>query len=517
MMEIFSNLWAGAVFAITVNNLIGCMFGYFIGLVSGAIPGIMGVTAMALLLPFTFTMSPMFAISAMMGCYKGACFAGSITATLFNIPGTPEAAATVLDSYPMAQRGYRARALELALWASLIGGMVSNILLIFTAPPLAKIAVRVGPAETSALILFSLTAVISLMGTSRIDIWKGLISVFLGLGIAMIGLDPMTSTRRYSFNITELDNGITFVVAVISFLAFVEILEQVGKTNRVKAGQELEQARQLPYTWKERWSDLRFCAKDLTRSSLLGSFFGALPGIGAAPAAFVCYGEAKRTAKDNSMFGKGDPRGIMAPESGNNAVAASSLIPLITLGIPGSVAAAILGGAFMVHGMIPGPMLMHDYPYIIYGLFVLFIITDLLGAFFVALPFLHIVRRLFLNLNLNLLFPAVIVCCAVGVYTEEFDLFAIKLLVILGGLGFVLNKLGFSLSAMVLAFILGPILERETRTALLMSGGSFSIFFTSPVACILILLAVLALVWSLWQKIKAEKGEKVSAMLEVME
>ena len=514
-MEILQNLWQGALFACTFTNIVGCLFGYAIGLVSGAIPGIMGVTAMALMLPFTFTMSPMFAISAMMGCYKGACFAGSITATLFNIPGTPEAAATVLDSYPMGQRGQRARALELALWASLIGGMVSNFLLIFTAPPLASIAVRVGPPETAALILFSLTAVISLMGTSRMDIWKGLLSVVIGLMLATSGLDPMTSTRRYGFNLTELDNGITFVVAVISFLAFVEILEQVGKMGQMQARQQEESVRQLPYTWKERWADLRFCGKDLLRSSLLGSFFGAMPGIGAAPAAFVCYGEAKRTASDKSMFGHGDPRGIAAPESGNNAVAASSLIPLITLGVPGSVAAAVLGGAFMVQGMIPGPMLMHNHPHVIYGLFVLFIITDILGAFFVALPFLHIVRTLFLNLNLRLLFPAVIICCAIGVYTEEFDLFAVKLLVILGGFGYVLHILGFSLSALVLAFILGPILEQETRTALLMSGGSFSIFMTSPVACTLLVLSFLALLWSLWQKLKAEKGS-VNVVLDKM-
>lgn len=515
-MEILQNLWQGALFAFTFSNIMGCLFGYFIGLVSGAIPGIMGVTAMALMLPFTFTMSPMFAISAMMGCYKGACFAGSITATLFNIPGTPEAAATVLDSYPMGQRGERARALELALWASLIGGMVSNILLIFTAPPLASIAVRVGPPETAALILFSLTAVISLMGSTRLDIWKGLLSVVIGLMLATAGLDPMTSTRRYGFNLTELDNGITFVVAVISFLAFVEILQQVGKADKVQAQQHAESVRQLPYTWTQRWADLKFCAKDLTRASLLGSFFGAMPGIGAAPAAFVCYGEAKRTASDKSMFGHGDPRGIAAPEAGNNAVAASSLIPLITLGVPGSVAAAVLGGTFMVHGMIPGPMLMHNHPHVIYGLFVLFIITDLLGAFLVALPFLHIVRTLFLNLNLRLLFPAVIICCAIGVYTEEFDMFSVRLLVILGSLGYFLNALGFSLSALVLAFILGPILEQETRTALLMSGGSFSIFFTSPAACVLLTLSVLGLSWSLWQKFKSEKHNTASVIMDKM-
>ncbi len=513
MMEIFTNLWAGMFYAVSIENIIGVLIGYAIGVVAGAIPGIMGITALALMLPFTFTMPPMFAIAAMMGCYKGAAYAGSITATLFNIPGTPEAAATVLDSFPMSQRGEQTRALEIALWASVIGGTVSNILLIFTAPPLAKIAVQIGPPETAALILFSLTAVIGLMGTTRMDIWKGFISVMIGLMIAIVGLDPMLSTRRYVFDMMALDDGIPFVVAVIAFLAFTEILDQVNHSQNIKANQTSEKRKSLPYTMKQRWADLRFCFKDLVRASFLGSFLGAMPGIGAPPTAFVCYGEAKRTASDSTQFGKGDPRGIAAPEAGNNAVAASSLIPLITLGIPGSVAAAVLGGAFMVQGIVPGPMLMHDHPQIIYGLFVLFIITDILGAFLVALPFLHFIRRFFITVNYSMLFPLVIMCCAIGVYTEEYDLFAVKLLVFLGLGGYILGKLGFSLSALVLALILGPVLERETRTALLMSNNSYSVFFTSPVACILIILAVLMLVWSIWQKIKFERGQKASVLL----
>ena len=517
MLEILSNLWAGAQYALTFSNILGALLGYGIGVVCGSIPGLMGVTGMAIILPFTFTMSPLFAIAAMMGCYKGGCYAGSITAALFNIPGTPEAAATVLDAYPMTLRGQQKRALELALWASVIGGTISNFLLIFTAPPLAQVALSVGPAETAALVLFSLTAVIGLLGTSRLAIWKGFISVILGLMLASVGLDPILSTRRYVFNITELDSGIPFVVAVIAMLAFTEILEQVNKERLDvdKEGAKLDPMREVqPYGWRERLQDLRFCWKDLLRSSLLGSFFGALPGIGAAPAAFVCYGEARRAAKDKENFGKGDPRGIVAPESGNNAVAAASLIPLVTLGIPGSVAAAVLGGAFMVQGMIPGPMLMHDYPQVIYGLFVLFVVTDILGAFVVALPFVALVRKLFSLMNYNILFPLVIVFCGIGVYIEHFNVFSIRLLVILGGMSFVLEKLGFNVSAMVLAFILGPIFERETRTALVMSGGDFSIFLKSPVACTLLVLSVLLFFWSLWQKIKSERGENSSLLQE---
>lgn len=514
MLDIFSNLWLGAQYAITLPNILGSLLGYAIGVVCGAIPGLMGVTGMAIILPFTFTMSPLFAIAAMMGCYKGGCYAGSITATLFNIPGTPEAAATVLDAYPMAQRGQQKRALELALWASVIGGTVSNFLLIFTAPPLAKVALSIGPAETAALVLFSLTAVVGLLGTSRLAIWKGFISVILGLMLASVGLDPILSTRRYVFNLTDLDSGIPFVVAVIAMLAFTEILQQVNRDRSATHQEEQQDILQEPYSWRERLRDLRFCWKDLARSSLLGSFFGALPGIGAAPAAFVCYGEARRAAKDKTLFGHGDPRGIVAPESGNNAVAAASLIPLVTLGIPGSVAAAVLGGAFMVQGMIPGPMLMHDHPQVIYGLFILFVLTDIMGAFVVALPFIALVRKLFSFMNYNLLFPLVIVFCGIGVYIEHYNIFSVYLLVFLSAIAFILEKIGFSVSAMVLAFILGPILEREARTALLMSGGSFSIFLTSPVACILLILSVLLLVWSLWQKVKAERGEQTSVLQE---
>ena len=331
--------------------------------------------------------------------------------------------------------------------------------------------------------------------------------------LASVGLDPILSTRRYVFGMTDLDGGVPFVVAVIALLAFTEILEQVNKTRSMDFSQEATRAKveRQAYGWKERWADFRFCAKDLLRSSLLGSFFGALPGIGAAPTAFVCYGEARRNAKDKSMFGQGDPRGIAAPESGNNAVAASSLIPLITLGIPGSVAAAVLGGAFMVQGMIPGPMLMHDHPEIVYGLFVLFVLTDFLGAFVVALPFIALVRKLFCHMNYKLLVPLVIVFCGIGVYTEDYSLFSIHLLVALGLLGFALDRLGFSVSAMVLAFILGPVLERETRTALLMSNGDLSIFYASPVACALLLLSAILFIWSLRQKIRAERGEKAAA------
>lgn len=507
MGEIFGNLWDGAVFALSLWNILAILIGYAIGIIAGAIPGVMAVTAMVLILPYTFTLEPLFAIALLMGIYKGGAYAGSITATLFNIPGTPEAAATALDSYPMFKQGMQKRSLEIALWASVFGGTVSNFLLVFTAPPLAEVALRLGPSEIAALILFSLTAVITLLGDSRMDIWKGFISITLGLMLATVGLDNMSASRRYVFGIEDLDNGVPFVLTIIALLALSEVFIQAEKVGGFTLGNAAEAVSKIiPYTWKQRWLDLKICLKDLIRSSLIGSLLGALPGIGATTAAFVCYGEARRSAKKNARFGDGDPRGIAAPEAGNNAVAASSLIPLVTLGIPGSVAAAVMYGAFMIQGMIPGPMLMMEHPEIIYGLFVLLIVTDFLGAFVVALPFISVVQKIFKNLNYSLFFPGVVVCCVVGVYAEEFNVFNLRIFLALGFVGYIMRKMGMSIPPFILAFILGPILERNTRTALLLSNGSPMIFLTSPITLGLLILAVAALGWSLWRKTRGGKS-----------
>lgn len=506
MAEFFTNLIAGITFALTLKNIIGILVGYLIGVVAGSIPGLMATTAMVLLLPFTFALDPLFAIAALMGCYKGGVYAGSITGTLFNIPGTPEAAATALDSYPLAQKGEELRALEIDLYASMAGGTFANFLLLFMAPPLAAVALKLGPAEVAALIFFSLTAVVSLMGDTRMEIWKGTLAVSAGLFMATIGLDAMTTTRRYGFGIEGFDKGISFITTIIALLALSEVFIQAENVGNLEIHTQRSNRPSKVPTLISRIQDLKTCAVDIIRSSIIGSILGALPGIGATTAAFISYGEAKRNAKDQSLFGKGDIRGIAAPEAGNNAVCASSLIPLVTLGIPGSVAAAVLFGAFMVQGMIPGPMLMKTNPEVLYGLFFLMILTDILGGFIVAYPFIFFVRSAFRNVNYSLLFPAVAVLCGVGVYAEAFDIFDIKVLIALGVLGYLMKKAQFSIPPFVLAYILGPILERNTRTALLISQGSPKLFLQSPIAMILLVSAVVALVWSFKRKSKTAKS-----------
>ena len=274
MKFFWHHLLNGAAFAVSFWNILAIIIGYAIGIAAGVIPGVMAVTAMVLILPYTYILEPLFAIALLMGVYKGGAYAGSITATLFNIPGTPEAALTALDSYPMFMKGQQNRALEIALWSSIIGGTISNLLLIFTAPPLAEVALRLGPAEIAAFILTSLTAVISLLGDSRMDIWKGFISISFGLMLAIVGLDNMSASRRYVFGVEDLDNGVPFVLTIIALLALSEVFiqaEKVGSFHPGKWGPKPMPSNRSPTPGNSDGRDLKLCFKDLLRSSLVGS------------------------------------------------------------------------------------------------------------------------------------------------------------------------------------------------------------------------------------------------------
>ncbi|MBN2395380.1 MAG: tripartite tricarboxylate transporter permease [Candidatus Atribacteria bacterium] len=501
-MNFISNLMDGINYGFSFLNLLGILVGYLLGIIFGAIPGLTGGMAIVLLLPFTYNFSPIFAIATLMGIYKGGVYGGSITAILFNIPGTPMAAATAFDGYPMRIKGEGLRALEMALFASIIGGTVSNLLLMFTAPPLARVALKLGPAEISALIFFALTIITNLMGNAAIEIWKGLVAAGLGLLFSIVGLDMLTATRRYGFGIIQLDSGINYIVAIIGILALAEVFNQIDQAGELKLAVLKEVKIFKRPTMKSRLKDLKICAKDIFRSSIVGSIIGALPGLGATEAAFLGYGEAKRNSKHPETFGEGEIIGIAAPESANNAVCAASMIPLVTLGIPGSVVAAALFGAFMIQGMMPGPMLMKTNPEVIYGLFVLMLVTDILGGLIVAYPILYLAEKYMKKIAYNVLFPFIIVFCAVGSYGINFNTFDIKVLLFLGVFGYFIKRNGFFGPIFLIAFILGPFLERNVRTALIISKGSISIFLRSPVALILLAFSVIYTISSIKKKFK---------------
>jgi len=351
----------------TWQNVLLLALGVFIGTFVGAVPGMTTPMAVALTLPFTFTLSPVSGILLLLGVYKGGIYGGSITAILINAPGTPAASCTVLDGYPLARRGEARRALDIALYASCIADFMSNLALILCAGFLASLALAFGSPEVFTLILFSLTIIASVSGDQLL---KGLGSAAFGLILAVVGLDLVYGTNRFIFGEVELMSGLNFIPVLIGLFALPEIIAFYG---RVEVAREYN-----PLAGRGAGlDDLRKTLKTIIRGSAIGVILGAIPGIGGAPAAFLSYSEAKRTSKNGDNFGNGEIEGVAAAESGNNGTAGATLIPLLALGIPGDITTAIILGAFMIHGLRPGPLLFQDNLSLIYALFIGIMLSSL--------------------------------------------------------------------------------------------------------------------------------------------
>lgn len=492
-----SNFLTGLQLAISIPNLLGISFGYCIGVIVGAIPGLTATMAISLLVPITYPLDPILSVSMLMGCYAGGVYGGSISAILLNTPGAPGSAATSLDGYPLYLQGKGKKALGMALTASVFGGLFSSFVLLFLAEPVSMIALKFGPPEFATLIFLSLTIIASTVGDTVISILKGLCIAMVGLLVSMVGLDPITAGRRYVFSFIILDRGLPLIPVLIGMLALSEIFLQTEQrlhhldTEGISTnGIHDDNPENVWVTWKEVW----FYRVTLLRSSLIGTLMGALPGIGATTAAFLSYDQAKKYSKRSKNFGKGELEGVAAPEAGNNAVCAAALIPLITLGIPGSVAAAVLGGAFLIHGMMPGPMLMVEHPDKLYALFILVILSNFIG-YFLARPFIRVARNA-VKIRPGILFPLIVVFCALGAYGINLYIFDMKLMFLFGIFGYLLKKYEFSVVPFILAFILGPFAEESFRQSMILSDGSFLIFFTRPIAVLFIGLSILSILWS---------------------
>ncbi|MEM6944487.1 MAG: tripartite tricarboxylate transporter permease, partial [Pseudomonadota bacterium] len=347
-MSFLDNLAQGAAIFTNPEALIALVLGVAIGTVAGAIPGLSATMAVALTLPFTFSMEPMTGILLLLGVYKGGIFGGSIPAILIKTPGTPASSATVLDGYPMAEKGEAGRALGMALYASCTADFFSNLALILFAGWLASFALSFGPPEFFTLILFSLTIIAGVSGESLL---KGIVSAILGLLLATVGLDLVYGTNRFNFGDPNLMGGLNFIAVLIGLFAIPEILAMVANPHGIDG-----KVRGLGSD-RVHWSDYKRCFVSILRGSAIGAFLGSIPGIGAAPSAFLSYSEARRTSPNRENFGKGEIEGVAASEAGNNGVAGATLIPLLALGIPGDVITAIIIGAFMIHGLQPGPMM----------------------------------------------------------------------------------------------------------------------------------------------------------------
>jgi len=485
----------------TVPALAAAVLGLLAGIVVGALPGLTATMTVAVLSPFTFFMEAAVGLPFLLGVYKGAIYGGSIPAVLINTPGTAAAAATTLDGYALARQGKARKALEMSLYASVIGDFLSTLVLIAVCAPLAAIAIRFSSPEFTVLFLFSLTMIAGVAGGSLL---KGLLAASLGGLVGCIGMDPMTGSMRFIFGQTELMGGIGLVPVLIGMFALSEILVQaerrtVGSVAPPRAGPEEGL----------RWQEFRPTLPTLFRSTGLGVFVGALPGLGAEIACWLAYSAAKRRSRRPQEFGRGSLEGVAAAESGNNATVPATLIPMLVFGIPGDTVTAVLLGAFIAQGLLPGPLLFQQHGEVIYGLFGILLLSNLLllGFGYVAI---RKVRRV-VELPQALLLPCVAVFCFCGAYAVSSDYTDVLVMLAGGFLGYLMRKGGLPIPPFVIALLIAPKLEQSLRQALLFGDGGPAIFVTRPFSAALTALFVASLGFLVWREVRTRRAERAAS------
>ena len=469
----------------TLQNLFVSVISIVFGIIIGCIPGLTVTLGVILLLPLTYGANPITAILALLAIYVGGCYGGSISAILINTPGTNSALATTLDGYPLAKSGKPNRALSTSLYASVLGGLLSAIILLFAAPPIAKIALKFRSPEYFSLAIFGLTVIAGVCGE---NIVKGFISAALGMFVSFIGLESLSGTLRFTFDTMLLFSGVSLLPALIGFIALNQV---IIKTVELKSGTASDH-RQLD---RKELKDPPINSTDkihllptILKSTFISTIIGAMPGAGGGVAQFVSYNEARRSAKKPEEFGKGSLRGIAAAESSNNAVVGSAMIPLLTLGIPGDGVTAILLGAFILHGLIPGPRLFTQQATTTYSIIIGLIICNVLlfplGKFFT--------KRIskVINLPYELLGVLIIIFCFAGAFANSGNINEMLLIVPLAIIGYVLHVLDFSVIPIMLGLILGPIIEVNFTRSMIVSHGDLLIFFKEPISCAILIIAV---------------------------
>ncbi|GAB7021203.1 tripartite tricarboxylate transporter permease [Halostagnicola sp. A-GB9-2] len=458
------------------------VFGVLLGILMGSIPGMTATMTIAVLLSFTFTLEPATGMMLLLGIFGGAVYAGSIPAILIRTPGTPSAAATIFDGYPLSQKGEAGRAIRMSTVASFIGGFISVLALMFLSPLIADAALRFRSPEFFALALFGLTIIASVSGDS---LTKGMISGLLGMLIATVGIDPLTGYQRFTFDVPNLMGGIEFIAVMIGLFGIAEGLRKYAQgidDDQNQINQKITGV--LPSL-----SDIKSIAPISIVSGFIGSLVGAIPGAGGDIASFITYNEATRWLKDTTpSFGEGNIRGVAAAESGNNASTGGALIPTFTLGIPGDSVSALLIGALMVHNVTPGPELYQDESGLLYTIFVGFLLIYVIILIFGLLGANYWARLI--NIPQNYVWPVIFVLCVIGAIALSGTVFNAWVMLAAGGLGFVMRFRGYPLAPMVLGLILAPIAEANLRRSLDISGGSLDIFYTSPIALTVILLSI---------------------------
>ena len=487
MLEDIGNLMQGFAVAITWKNLLFMLIGILLGVLIGVLPGLGGANGVAILLPLTFTMSPTSAIIMLSCLYWGALFGGAITSILFNIPGEPWSVATTFDGFPMGQQGRAGEAMTAAFTSSFVGALFAVLLITFLAPLVAKFALKFGPPEFFAIQFLTFC---SFVGMGREPPAKTIVSMMLGFALAAVGLDTVTGTLRMTFGQSQLLQGFDFLIAVIGLFGLGEILLTMeeglafkGTRGKIDLNVVLKTWALLPKFWM---TSLRAC--------IIGCWMGITPG-GATPASFMSYGMARRFSKNGDKFGTGQIEGVVAPETAAHAAGTSALLPMLTLGIPGSPTAAVLLGGLLIWGLQPGPLLFIEHKDFVWGLIASMYLGNIVGLLIVltTVPFWAAILRI----PFAIIAPVIVVICAIGAYTVHNRFFDVAMMVVFGVVGYFFKKLKYPLAPMVLALVLGDMAETAFRQSMLGSGGNVAIFFSNGLVASIMTLALVILCWPL--------------------
>lgn len=483
MMDVISNLALGFSVALSLQNLAYCFLGVLLGTLIGVLPGVGPLVTIAMLLPITFGLDPVSSLIMLAGIFYGAQYGGSTTAILVNMPGEASSAVTAIDGYQMARQGRAGPALATAAVASFVAGTISTLVVAFFGPLIGLWALEFGAAEYFALMLMGLvfSAVLA-----HGDLIKSLAMVAAGLMLGIVGTDVTSGLPRFTFGLSELLDGIGFTVIAVGLFAVAEIVQNVSKTEKVEIFSK--DVKNLMPTW----TDMKVAAKPTLRGTVLGSFFGALPGITASVASFSAYMLEKKLAKDPSRFGQGAIEGVAAPEAANNAAAQTHFIPTLTLGIPATAVMALMLGALTMQGIQPGPEVMTSRPELFWGLVASMFVGNLL-LLVLNLPLVGVWARL-TQVPYRWLFPAIMMFAALGNYSLNNSAMEVYLCAAAGVLGYVMAKLECHPAPLILGFVLGPMLEENLRRALLMSDGSFAVFVTRPISLTFLIVTALLFV-----------------------
>jgi putative tricarboxylic transport membrane protein len=495
-VEIFHNMLLGFTVVLTPWNLFYCLFGAVIGTLIGVLPGIGPAATIALLLPFTFNVPPVTALIMLAGIYYGSQYGGSTTSILVNIPGESSSVVTCLDGYAMARQGRAGPALAIAAMGSFFAGCVATVIICLLAPTLAELALKFGPAEYFSMMVLGLVGATMLAHGSLL---KAIAMILLGLVLGLVGTDVNSGTRRFTFGISTLFDGIDFVVVVMGLFGLAEIMSSLD--HEKKTGIVTTKVSGLLPTR----SDLKASWKAVIRGTVLGSMLGILPGGGALLSSFASYALEKRIASDPSRFGKGAIEGVAGPESANNAGAQTSFIPMLTLGIPTNGVMALMLGAMMIHGIAPGPRVMVEKPDLFWGLIVSMWVGNLMLVI-LNLPLIGIWVRL-LTVPYRFLYPAIVMFCCIGVYSLNNSIIDVAMATGFGIMGYILLKLDCEPAPLVLGFILGPMMEVYFRRAMVLSRGDFTVFFTQPISLTMLLAAAILLLMNIAPTVRHKREE----------